>query len=117
MSDEQTRDTGAAAGQGERPSVNLRLEGADLNYANVAVVTSTPEEVILNFGMNAVPPTPERQVVVQITDRIILSYPSAKRLAITLGNIIRRYEEARGVIRLPQPPQGQAADAQRPGGA
>ena len=34
----------------------------------------------------------------EVTDRVIMSYPSAKRLAITLSNVIQRYESSRGVI-------------------
>ena len=86
----------------QRGSVALHYENARLNYANVTLVNTTPEEVVLNFGINAVPPTREREVNVQITDRIILSYASAKRLAITLGNVVKRYEDADGVIDLPR---------------
>lgn len=111
MSDENTIQPQAAAQQGNRPSLNLQIEGADLDYANMAVVTSTPEEVIVNFGLNAVPPDAEGQVNVQVTNRVILSYPSVKRLAVTLGNIVKRYEEQHGVIeiRRQQPRQTQAA--------
>ncbi len=76
-----------------------------MHYANLALVNTTPEEVILNFAINVVPPSPEREVSVDINSRIILSYASAKRLALTLGNIISRYEEANGVIPMPRPQQ------------
>ncbi|MGD2176059.1 MAG: DUF3467 domain-containing protein [Candidatus Brocadiaceae bacterium] len=98
MSDERMNESQPE--QQTRRSVNLQLEGAELHYANVAVVTSTPEEVVLNFGVNAVPPNREGQTTVPVTDRVILSYPSAKRLAVTLGNIVRRYEDRHGVIEI-----------------
>jgi hypothetical protein len=95
----------------QRGSIRLNYANTPLYYANLALVTTTPEEVILNFGVNAVPPTPEREVAVEINNRIILSYPSAKRLALTLGNLISRYEELHGVIQMPRPPQQGAAGA------
>ncbi len=87
----------------QRGSIRLNYADTPMHYANLALVNTTPEEVILNFGVNAVPPSPEREVTVEINNRIILSYPSAKRLALTLGNIISRYEELHGVIPMPRP--------------
>jgi hypothetical protein len=105
----------AGAGEQERGSIRLHYENAPLNYANIALVSSTPEEVILNFGVNAVPPTAEREVNVNINSRVILSYPSAKRLAITLGNMVKRYEDAHGVIDLPRRPVAGADAASQAG--
>ena len=65
--------------------------------------------MILNFGVNAVPPTPEREMTLDINNRIILSYPSAKRLALTLGSLISRYEEVHGVIQVPRRPAAPGA--------
>jgi hypothetical protein len=101
---DQTPENQQAPEAQQRGSIRLNYANAPLHYANLALVTTTPEEVILNFGVNAVPPTPEREMNLEISDRIILSFPSAKRLALTLGNIISRYEEAHGVIQMPRPP-------------
>ena len=110
MADERPEAQQAAEAQ-QRGSLRFNYANAPLHYANLALVTSTPEEVILNFGVSAVPPSPEREVTVDITNRIILSYPSAKRLAIKLGNIISRYEEAQGVIQLPRRPAASGPEA------
>ena len=96
----------AAEGQENRGTLRLRQENAKTSYANVAFVTTTPEEVVLSFGVNVMPPNEQKEVFIDVSDRIIMSYTSAKRLAITLGNLIQRYEAARGVIDLGQ--QGQA---------
>jgi hypothetical protein len=94
--------------QENRGTLRLRQENAKTSYANMTLVTTTPEEVILNFGINTMPPNEQREINVEISDRIILNYPSAKRLAIALGNLIQRYEAARGVINLqPTPPAQQ----------
>ena len=100
MSKEQANQTQPAAAQEQRGTLNLRYENTQTAYANIAVLTSTPEEVILNFGTNITPPTPQREVNAEITNRIIMSYPSAKRLAITLSNVIKRYEARRGIIEV-----------------
>jgi len=97
---ENQQSNGAQQAQ-QRTSMRFSYEGVPLNYANLALVMGMPEEVVLNFGLNAAPPTAEREVNVQINNRVIMSYPSAKRLALTLGNVISRYEEAHGVIPLP----------------
>jgi hypothetical protein len=98
-------------GQDQRGVLRLRSEKAVTSYTNFTMVTSTPEEVVINFGLNVMPPSPQREVNVEITDRIVMTYPSAKRLAITLGQIIQRYEQTRGVIDLGRAPAG---DAQAP---
>ena len=77
----------------------------------MALVTTTPEEVVLNFGISAVPPTPEREVVVDINNRVILSFTSAKRLALTLGSIISRSGRA-----ARRHPSGHAGACARPRG-
>ena len=87
-----------------RSVLRLRFDRAETSYANLAVLTTTPEEVVLNFGVNVTPLTAERQVNVEVSNRIIMSYPSAKRLALTLGNVIQRYEASRGVIELGRQP-------------
>ena len=95
--------TQPGAEEERRCVLNLRYDRAQTSYANLAVLTSTREEVILNFGVNVNPPTPQREVNVDVTSRIIMTYPSAKRLAITLGNVIQRYEARHGVIDVTPP--------------
>ncbi len=111
MSDETTAQPQPAPEE-RRGVLNLNYARALTSYANLAVLTSTQEEVILNFGVNVNPPTARNEVNVEITNRIIMSYPSAKRLALTLGNIIQRYEARNGVIAV-GPAEGAAPDAAR----
>ncbi|MDD4889714.1 MAG: DUF3467 domain-containing protein [Phycisphaerae bacterium] len=85
--------------------VRLRLDERNMktSYANAFRSNGTPEEVMLDFGVNVVNPpqqgeTPE--IVFQISERIVLNYYSAKRLAITLSQLIRRHEEQFGELEL-----------------
>jgi hypothetical protein len=97
-------------------TLTLRDQGADTNYANTCVLTSTAEEVIMNFALNIQPVQRDGSVEMRVNSRVIMTYPSAKRLALTLSQLIQRYEGAHGVIRLDragamptQPATGQAA--------
>jgi hypothetical protein len=98
MAKERDNQDQAAVGEQQRGTLNLRYEQTATAYANIAVLTSTPEEVVLNFGTNITPPTAQREVNAEISNRIIMTYPSAKRLAVTLGNLIKRYEARNGLI-------------------
>ena len=60
---------------------------------------------MLDFGVNVMNPAARGQedqpeMIYQINERIILNYYTAKRLAITLSNIIRRHEEQFGELEL-----------------
>lgn len=68
------------------------------SYANVCNVASTREEVILLFGMNQAWQNGQKEVVVQLADRVILSPFAAKRLAGLLSNVVREYESRFGAL-------------------
>jgi len=84
----------------------VRLDERNLRttYANAFRTNATAEEVMLDFGLNllAPPSKPGGQpdIVFQITERIVMNYFQAKRLALTLGQIIRRHEEEFGELEL-----------------
>jgi len=104
--DEQQADA-----QQNRAQLRLNYENAKTSYTNFFIVNARAEEVVVNLGLSVMPPqqAPDQvaQVMVEITDRMIMTYSSAKRLAVTLGNIIQQYENVNGVIDL-TPPQQQA---------
>ena len=86
--------------------VRIRVEnrGAPLTYANMFGANASPDEVILDFGTNQpVPPAKPQdppEIVFQIAQRVVMNLYSAKRLAITLGQLIRRHEDQFGVLEL-----------------
>lgn len=70
---------------------------AAASYANFCRVTGTPEELIIDFGLNAQPfGTPTEAV--QITQRIVTNYYTAKRLLHALHLSVQRHEQAFGVL-------------------
>ena len=86
--------------------VRLRVNEQDMQttYANAFRTNGTAEEVLLDFGLNLVnPPAKEGdqpEIVFQINQRVILNYFSAKRMAITLSQLIRRHEDQFGELEL-----------------
>jgi hypothetical protein len=74
------------------------------NYVSSFRPTMTAEEVMLDFGLNLIRPTGNKEhpveLVFQANNRLILSYYSAKRLAIALGQIVRQFEQQFGEIEL-----------------
>ena len=78
-----------------------RVEVTDKNaislYANFCRVTGTPEELILDFGLNAQPfgvPTEP----VEVKQRIVVNYFTAKRMLQALHMSVQRHEQAFGVL-------------------
>lgn len=75
-------------------------------YANVCNVSSTREEVVLMFGVNQAWQRGQAEVVIQLTDRIILSPFAAKRLSLLLHGVMREYETRFGELPVEPPRAG-----------
>lgn len=69
------------------------------SYSNFCRVTATPEEVILDFGLNPQPFAQGRQDV-KANERIVMNFYTAKRLLTALGMTIQRHEGTFGSIEL-----------------
>lgn len=65
-------------------------------YANVCNVSSTMEEVTLLFGTNSTWHTGQKEVAIQLTDRIILNPHSARRLSALLNKVVEEYDSRFG---------------------
>jgi hypothetical protein len=76
--------------------VQLNESDAAVCYANFCRVTGTPEELILDFGLNAQPFGELPSVAVK--QRLVVNYFTAKRLFQALGMSIQRHETAFGVL-------------------
>lgn len=92
--------------------IQLRIDESKMSstYANTIRTSTTQDEVVLDFGMNLPLPSPEGQptLVFQVGSRVVMNWAGAKRLAISLGQVVRQYEERNGEINLGQR-QGQGA--------
>ena len=68
-------------------------------YANFCRVTATPEELLLDFGLNAQPFAAGRQDV-KANQRVVMNFFTAKRLLSAIGMTIQRHEQTFGAIEL-----------------
>jgi Protein of unknown function (DUF3467) len=80
----------------QRSEVQVDDGGAILCYANFCRVTGTPEELILDFGLNSQPMGAPTKV--DIKQRLVVNYFTAKRILHALGLSIQRHEMAFGVL-------------------
>jgi len=66
-------------------------------YANFCRVTGTPEELIIDFGLNKQIGGDEPETI-GLNQRIIVNFFTAKRLAAALVMAVQRHEQAFGVL-------------------
>ena len=78
--------------------IDLSPEVARGNYANLAIITHSSSEFILDF-IEHMPGMPKAQV----TSRVIMTPEHAKRLLMALSDNVSKYEAANGPIKLPEP--------------
>ena len=88
----------AQQAQAQQP-VQVQVNDTDClaTYANFCRVTGSPEELIVDFGMNA-QPMGSNDKPVDIQQRIVLNFYTAKRLLHALHVSVQRHEEVFGQI-------------------
>jgi Protein of unknown function (DUF3467) len=88
-------NTATVAGQ-----VKVRWDDTNMRstYANVCNVAGTREEIVFLFGMNQAWHSGQKEVTVQLAERIVLSPFAAKRLSLLLSNVVRDYETRYGAL-------------------
>jgi hypothetical protein len=83
------------------PAGRTGVEGNDAkcvaNYANFCRVTGTPEELIVDFGLNK-QVGPDVADPIEISQRLIVNFFTAKRLMAALHMAVQRHEAAFGVL-------------------
>jgi hypothetical protein len=67
-------------------------------YANFCRVTGTPEELIIDFGLNPQPFIMPPPHPVPITQRVVTNYYTAKRMLHALQLTLQRHEAVFGVL-------------------
>ena len=77
----------------------VKIDESDVTacYANFCRVSGTPEELIVDFGLNPQPMGPPPETL-KISQRIILNFFTAKRLLAALQMSVQRHEQAFGVL-------------------
>ncbi len=110
MSTEETGSVqeGGQEQQGEQRRIQVRDTGITTQYANFFTVTGGVDAILISFANQF------SRDVVQLESKIVLSPRNAKRMAISLGQVIRAYEQQHGEIEIGTPAAAAAVDQQQP---
>ncbi|WP_298864591.1 DUF3467 domain-containing protein [uncultured Gimesia sp.] len=87
----------AAAPAQQQQQVKVNDDNVSASYANFCRVSSTPEELILDLGLNPQPLDPANTEIT-VGQRVILNHFTAKRLLSALSMALQRHEQAFGVL-------------------
>ena len=92
-------ETQAQAPQQPAPQQQLTIDDSNAlgGYANFCRVTGSPEELIIDFGLNSQPMGVPKDPI-RITQRLIVNFFTAKRLLGALSMAVQRHEAAFGVL-------------------
>jgi len=96
-------DLSAEPTESQRPQqqqtvqVQVKDEDAIACYANFCRVTGSPEELIVDFGLNPQPVGIPKDPI-HVKQRIIMNFFTAKRLLAALQMSIQRHEAVFGVL-------------------
>ena len=97
MAEEATPAAAPQAGQ----QVQFPTDTAALStvYTNFCRVNVTPEELVLDFGLNpTLTPTPAEPI--KLTHRVVMNFYTAKRLLNALYGVVTQHENAYGSLEL-----------------
>lgn len=99
------------AAQQQGRQVQLRIDESRMSttYANTIRTATTPDEVVLDFGLNMPMPAQNGQAAMTfaVGSRVVMNWAGAKRLALSLQQIVGQYEKAFGTIELERAQQQQ----------
>jgi len=100
-----TKGTENAEVRGDMAGMKIKWDDSSMqsSYANVCNVTSTREEVVLLFGMNQAWNRGQKEVSINLTNRIVVSPYAAKRLSMLLGGVVKEYENRFGTLNIEAP--------------
>lgn len=99
MSQDNTTQTGT------QQQIQVTLDEREMRtiYSNAFRIHSAAEEIVIDVGFNmpnpnAQPGQPTQQMLFKVTDRVIMNYSNAKRLAASLQQLVQRFEQQFGQI-------------------
>jgi hypothetical protein len=99
--EKETPEAPAAPIQQQQQQQMMQVEVDDSHvaaaYANFCRVTGSPEELIIDFGLNPQPVGIPKNPI-GVTQRVIVNYYTAKRLLHALSLSVQRHESVFGVL-------------------
>jgi hypothetical protein len=105
MADESKRpptgitETPTTGGAQAAPQFSTDASGISTVYTNFCHVSITPEELILDFGLNTqMAPNPTEPV--KLSHRVVMNFYTAKRLLNAIAFAVNRHENTFGPLEL-----------------
>lgn len=90
----------------ESRQIQIRIDESHMHttYANTIRTSTTMDEVVLDFGLN-LPMQPQGpgqppSMMFAVGSRVVMNWIGAKRLAMSLSQAIKAYEDANGEIKV-----------------
>ena len=99
MEKETMEETKAPAAPQQQQQVQVEVDDSHVtaSYANFCRVTGSPEELIIDFGLNPQPVGVPKNPI-GVSQRVIVNYYTAKRLLHALSLSVQRHEAVFGVL-------------------
>src|SRR4051794_28311428 len=102
MAEDTTQQPGTEGQAGQQGGQGV-LDEREMRtvFSNAYRLHTTAEEVVVDFGFNMANPNPQgqqQQLLFKVSDRVIMSYSNVKRLAASLQQLVRRYEQQFGEL-------------------
>ena len=94
---DETADNAPASPAPQAAQIDIDDSKSTANYANFCRLSGTPEELIIEFGLNT-QTTGDATQPVTMTRRIVTGWHTAKRLLQILQLTVERHEGAFGVV-------------------
>jgi len=95
---------GTPQNQGQGQQIQLRIDESKMatTYANTIRTSTTADEVVMDFGVNLPMQGEGNQPVLifNVGSRIVMNWGGAKRLAMSLAQVVRQFEERNGEIQV-----------------
>jgi hypothetical protein len=81
------------------PQFSVDTSNLSTAYANFCRVTGTPEELVLDFGLNT-QMQPHPGEAIKLTHRLVINFFTAKRLLGALHMAVQQHESVYGVLEV-----------------
>lgn len=88
----------SSAGSKSAPKVSIDESNLSTLYANFCRVTGTPEELLVDFGMNAQPMAGQGTDRIALSQRVVMNFYTAKRLLAAMNMAVQRHEAMFGEL-------------------
>lgn len=103
MAEENEAGQAAVPAAGGQQQVQVLVDERDMKtlYANAYRIHTAEQEAVIDFGFNMPNPNAQggqQQVLLKVTERVVISYVTAKRLALSLQQLVKRFEQQFGEI-------------------